>query len=506
MKYSLYLIAISLFAFACSSNTEQSDPETSAESSFELPPSPNSEKPMNVIFILSDDHRYDFMGFTNKVPFLETPAMDRMAKEGTHLVNAFVTTSLCSPSRASILTGQLSHRHQVVDNQSLVADTSTFFPQYLQSAGYSTSYFGKWHMGEHHADPRKGFDHWVSFRGQGVYYNPTLNINGEVSEYGDSTYITDLLTEEALKWLNEKKETPDKPFFMYLSHKGVHADFKPAQRHLGKYANEQPSYPETMFPEKAENYNYEDVPDWVKKQRYSWHGVDYMYHGQISFDEFYRRYTETLLSVDESIGQILDYLEANDMLENTLVFYMGDNGFSFGEHGLIDKRHAYEESIRVPLLAYGGGELLARDSVERLIQNIDIAPTILDLAGLQAPAKMDGMSFLPLLKGENTDWRERIYYEYFWERPFPQTPTVHAVRTDKYKYIRYYGIWDANELFDLENDPMEKNNLIRSEEHQEIARQLRTDLFNWLDSTGGMQIPLKPDRGGRLDYEYRGTF
>lgn len=476
--------------------------------SLELPKIEGDVKPMNVIYILSDDHRYDFMGFTGKVPFLKTPAMDKMAKEGTHIYNAFVTTSLCSPSRASILTGQLSHRHQVIDNQSLVADTSKFFPQYLQKAGYETSFYGKWHMGEHHANPRKGFDHWVSFKGQGVYYNPTLNIDGEVKEYGDSTYITDLLTEEAIKWLDERKAESEKPFFMYLSHKGVHADFQPAQRHVDEYKEGTPSYPVTMYPEKVDSatYNYADVPDWVKKQRYSWHGVDYMYHGQISFDDFYKRYNETLLSVDESIGKVLDYLEKNGMLENTLVFYMGDNGFSFGEHGLIDKRQAYEESIRVPLLAYGGGDFIKNDSIGQLVQNIDIGPTILELAGLQKPKNMDGQSFVSLLKGEAPEWRDKLYYEYFWERPFPQTPTVHAVRTDKYKYIRYYGVWDINELYDLENDPMEAHNLIRSAEHQEVAKELREDLFEWLEETGGMQIPLKRDHGTRIDYKYRGTY
>ncbi len=461
---------------------------------------------MNVIFILSDDHRYDFMGFTGKVPFLETPNMDRMATGGAHLQNAFVTTSLCSPSRASILTGLLSHRHQVVDNQSLVPDSITFFPEYLQKSGYETAYFGKWHMGEHHANPRKGFDHWVSFKGQGVYYNPTLNINGTEKKFGDSTYITDLLTREALHWLENKNQ--EKPFFMYLSHKGVHAEFLPASRHKDKYKNDPPSYPKTMYPEKVSNdaYNYVDVPDWVKKQRHSWHGVDFMYHGKIPFDEFYQRYTETLLSVDESIGGVLDYLEENELLDNTLVFYMGDNGFSFGEHGLIDKRQAYEESIRVPLLVYGGGNLLSVDSVEQLIQNIDIAPTILDLAGITTPDHMDGASFLPILKDEEIAWRDKIYYEYFWERAFPQTPTVHAVRSNKYKFIRYYGVWDINELYDLENDPMETNNLIRSDAHQDIALTMREDLFNWLGKTGGLQIPLKPDAGKRHDHKYRGTY
>lgn len=465
---------------------------------------PNT-RPVNMVFILSDDHRYDFMGFTGKVPFLKTPNMDKMATAGTHIQNAFVTTSLCSPSRASILTGQYSHHHQVVDNQSLVADTSVFFPQYLQQAGYETGFFGKWHMGEHHAGPRRGFTHWVSFRGQGNYYKPTLNINGEEVVYENSAYVTDLLTDQAVEWL--EKRSNDRPFFLYLSHKGVHADFQPALRHKGKYAGEKPTYPPTMHPGQNEDYRYENVPSWVKKQRYSWHGVDYMYHGTIEFDEFYRRYNETLLSVDESIGRVLAQLESSGKLENTLVFYMGDNGFSFGEHGLIDKRHAYEESIRVPLLVYGAGQLLEKDSVDQLIQNIDIAPTILELAGLKKPSNMDGESFLPLLKGQELDWRDRIYYEYFWERPFPQTPTVHAVRTEKYKFTRYYGIWDINELYDLENDPWEMNNLIRSKEHQAVAKEMRQDLFNWLIQTEGMQIPLKTDgQGPRFDHGYKGTY
>lgn len=507
MTFRLLPIAVWICLTLIVSCKRESEKSANKEESYTLLRSETGKNRMNVIFILSDDHRYDFMGFTGKVPFLETPAMDKMAKGGTHIENAFVTTSLCSPSRASILTGQLSHRHQVIDNQSLVADSSIFFPEYLQKSGYQTSFFGKWHMGEHHANPRKGFDHWVSFKGQGVYYNPTLNINGKEEYFGDSAYITDLLTEKAINWLDNERQK-EKPFFMYLSHKGVHSDFQPAQRHIGKYATEEPSYPPSMFPDKRspEEYNYEDVPDWVKKQRYSWHGVDHMYHGQIKFDEFYQRYTETLLSIDESIDEVLTYLEKNDLLDNTLVFYMGDNGFSFGEHGLIDKRHAYEESIRVPLLIYGGKNFISKSKIQELVQNIDIAPTILELAGLSKPPNMDGYSFAALLKGEKINWRDRIYYEYFWERPFPQTPTVHAVRTDKYKFIRYYGIWDINELYDLENDPLEMNNLIRSEAHQEIAKTLRTDIFTWLEETNGKNIPIKRDHGKRFDHKYRGTY
>jgi arylsulfatase A-like enzyme len=485
----------------------------------------DSKQPMNVVFILSDDHRYDFMGFMDKVPYLETPNMDRMAREGAHMMNAFVTTSLCSPSRASILTGQYTHRHAVVDNQSPVPDSAMFFPQYLQKGGYETGFVGKWHMGHNSAEPRKGFDYWASFRGQGNYYNPTLNINGEEIAYDDSTYVTSLLTDKAIEFMDGRNR--EKPFFLYLSHKAVHAEFKPAQQDKGVYKEEPVEYPNTMFPPdydlseaegkgfnpqqsdipSADEYNYEQVPDWVKEQRHSWHGVDYMYHGQIKFDNFYHRYLETLLGVDRSIGEVLTYLEKNELMQNTVVFYMGDNGFSFGEHGLIDKRQAYDESIRVPLLVYAPSMIEEETKVESMVQNIDIAPTIMDLAGLDAPENMDGVSFSPMLRGEEVPgWRERIYYEYFWERAFPQTPTVHAVRTDSFKYIRHYGVWDINELYNLKEDPDESNNLIRKKEYLKLSEQLNKDLFDWLQRTNGMKIPLKPDGGARFDSKYRGTY
>ena len=184
----------------------------------------DNAQPRNVIFILSDDHRYDFMGFTGKVPWLETPNMDRLAREGAYFPNAFVTTSLCSPSRASILTGQFSHTHTVIDNQAPAPESLIYFPQYLQEAGYQTGFFGKWHMGDDDDRPRPGFTHWESFRGQGPYFGPTLNINGERKEFPDA-YTTDLLTEHALDWLQQRDE--EKPFFLYLSHKAVHAMFEP---------------------------------------------------------------------------------------------------------------------------------------------------------------------------------------------------------------------------------------------------------------------------------------
>ncbi|MDX1672438.1 MAG: sulfatase [Balneolaceae bacterium] len=500
------------------------EPENIPRADLETAGLETGESPRNVIFILSDDHRYDFMGFTGRIPYLETPNMDRMAHEGAHLVNAFVTTSLCSPSRASILTGQYTHRHGVVDNSTSVPDSAMFFPQYLQDSGYETAFVGKWHMGRSSDKPRRGFDYWVSFRGQGSYYNPTLNENGTRTTYGDSTYITDLLTDKALAFLENRNG--DKPFFLYLSHKAVHAGFKPAPRHRGVYKNKSVEYPPSMFPPgfnledttgkgyrpersdipSPEEYRYEDLPDWVKEQRYSWHGVDYMYHGGIQFDQFYQNYLETVLGIDESIGRVIRYLGERGLMENTVLFYMGDNGFSFGEHGLIDKRHAYEESIRVPLLAYAPGYINSGTDIRSIVQNIDIAPTIMEIAGLSYPKSMDGLSFAGLLEGRNIPWRDKLYYEYFWEKGFPQTPTVHAVRTDSFKYIRYYGIWDINELYNLAEDPWEMNNLIREEQYLDLQERLNRSIFDWLKRTDGMKIPLRPDHRDRFDHKYRNTW
>jgi N-acetylglucosamine-6-sulfatase len=460
--------------------------------------SPAPEPTRNVVFILSDDHRYDFMGFhPNAPPFLETPNMDRMAAGGVHLANAFVTTALCSPSRATILTGQYAHRHGVVDNQRPVPEGTVFFPKYLQDAGYRTAFIGKWHMGHEHDDPRPGFHHWISFRGQGPYFDPTLNINGKrIPHQG---YTADILTDYALEWLREQAGN-DGPFFLYLSHKNVHAEFEPAKRHLGRYEDVEPRYPETMADTEE---NYRGKPRWVREQRDSWHGVDYMYHGRMDFDTFYRRYCEALLSLDESVGRVLDYLEAAGLAESTLVVYMGDNGFMFGEHGLIDKRHAYDPSWRVPLLAYAPGLIEPGSRITENVQNTDIAPTILEFAGVSIPTQMEGRSFLPLLRGENVPWREEIFYEYYWEWNFPHTPTTFALRTDRHKYIFYHGVWDTDELYDISEDREERVNLIGRPEHEELARDLRRRLFDWLRESAGLTVQFREPTGFRADQRSR---
>lgn len=452
-----------------------------------------ADAPENVVFILSDDHRYDYMGFHPDGPdFLETPAMDRMAEEGAHLANAFVTTSLCSPSRASILTGQYTFRHGVVDNQHLVPEGTRFFPQDLQEAGYETAYIGKWHMGAANDDPRPGFDRWVSFRGQGVYYDPTFNIDGERQQMDG--YVTDLLTDYALDWLNEGRDG-DQPFFLYLSHKAVHAEFEPAERHEGRYADAYIPKPQSM---KNIEQNYEGKPNWVREQRYSWHGVDHMYHGRDdhpqSLDEIITRYSESLMAVDESIDRVLNYLEEAGLAENTLVVYMGDNGFMLGEHGLIDKRQAYEESMRVPMLAWAPGFITPGTTVEENVMNIDIAPTVLEAAGGAMPSDhtVDGQSFLPLLAGEEVpDWRSTFVYQYFWEHAFPHTPTTYAIRGDRYKYIYYHGVWDKNELYDLETDPQEMHNLIDAPEHQERVQEMRNEMFDIFEASGATDVKFR---------------
>jgi len=210
--------------------------------------------------------------------------------------------------------------------------------------------------------------------------------------------------------------------------------------------------------------------------------------------------------LDESIGAVLDYLEEAGLAESTLVIYMGDNGFAWGEHGLIDKRQFYEESVRVPMLARCPELCKGATVIEQMVQNVDIAPTVFEMAGLQKPDHMVGASFIPLLEGKQVTWRDRIFYEYYWEYEFPQTPTMHGVRTDRYKLIRYHGIWDTNEFYDLNNDPYETRNLIAAPEHQETIRQLTADLYDWLESTGGMYIPLKQTIRQHRDHRNDGNY
>ena len=246
-------------------------------------------------------------------------------------------------------------------------------------------------------NPRPGFNHWESFKGQGVYYNPTLNIDGKQVSFGDSAYITDLLTEHAVDWMKQRDKT--KPFFLYLSHKAVHSPLAPAKRHRGMYRNQKYTLPPTYYQTLSDDYKKLNWPEWVKQQRYSWHGVDYFYHSHQSIEELVQLYCETLMGVDESIGSVMEYLKSEGLDQSTLIIYMGDNGFSMGEHGLIDKRHFYEESVKVPFLVHCPEIFSGGKRIDKMVQNIDVAPTVLTAAGLQPPPDMPGKSFISLLKG-----------------------------------------------------------------------------------------------------------
>ena len=453
----------------------------------------------NIVVILSDDHRYDFMGFMDEAPaFLETPHLDRLAKEGAHLANAFVSTSLCSPSRASILTGQYMHHHRVVDNQRPVEEGTRFFPEYLQAAGYETAFIGKWHMGHENDDPRRGFDHWASFKGQGTYFDPELNINGKRQKF--QGYTTDILAAQALEWLKTKRD-PDKPFFLFLSFKAVHFPFTPAPRHHGRYQGKPIPYPETMaFTEE----NYRTQPNWLKERRYGIHGIDHMETGAFdkdpvpSFDDRYWRFCETVHGLDENVGKVMNEIDGSSYNNSTLILYMGDNGFALGEHGFYDKRDAFEVSIRIPMLARAPGLIPPNTRISHMVQNIDVAPTLLTYAGVPLPKapKMDGYSFWSLLEGKaETDWRDHILYEYHWEWNFPAQPTTLAIRGDRYKYIYYHGVWDRNGFYDLKTDPHERHNLIDIPAFQKQITEMREQLFTEMAASGGLTMPLRPPKG-----------
>jgi len=464
------------------------------------------QKP-NIIFFLTDDHRYDCMGFMGH-PFLETPGFDQIAREGVFLENAFVTTSLCSPSRASILTGLYAHQHRVVDNYHEVDPGLVFFPQYLQEAGYETAFLGKWHMGNEN-EPQRGFDYWAAFRGQGTYYPDGhgtsrivpqnsyegYNINGkQVAQKG---YITDELTDMSLEWI-DKRDSKDKPFFLYISHKGVHSDFVPRDEDRDMFKSAQWT-PPSSYHDTPENR--QGKPRWVNDQRNSRHGAEYGYNlDTFNLEYYYKRYCEALVPIDQAVSRTLAYLEEKDLLENTLIVYMGDNGFFFGEHGLIDKRAAYETSMRVPLLMMLPKAMQGSPGrvITENVTNIDIAPTLLEAAGIDKPEHMHGDSFLKLLKGEAMEWRSSFLYEYFWEWNYPHTPTTHALRDKRYKYIRYHGIWDTDELYDLKNDPGEQFNLIHLPEYQERIARMKKDMFQILKETNGRDIPFHEDRGRKF--------
>ncbi len=395
------------------------------------------ERPPNVIFILSDDHRWDAAGFEGH-PFIETPALDRLAAEGVRFTRAFVTSSLCSPSRASFLTGTTPHRHGVWNNFTPWSDENRTFLEYLGRAGYRTAFIGKWHM-PGNLPVLRGVDHFVTFthvEGQGTYRDCPLVVDGR-QERSRKSYLAEELTDRALSWIEANR---DAPFALYLSHKNVHAPFTPDSPEAGAYAQEP-----VALPSEAHAWSHMT-------------GAQYVHLNPQPLDVSLRRYGEAVASLDRQVGRVLDALDDWGLTRDTFVVYTSDNGYLWGEHGLVDKRWAYEESMRVPFLVrHPGGGHAPAGAIDRLILNVDVAPTLLDLAGLVQPDWMQGSSLLPLLRDPDSAWRDAVYYTYFFEPPYP-TPTQEAVRTDRHKLVVYEG--RPPQLFDLAHDPGEYENRI----------------------------------------------
>jgi len=406
----------------------------------------------NIVFILTDDQRYDAMSCAGH-PWLKTPHMDRLAGEGVLFKNAFVTTSLCSPSRGSFLTGCYAHRHEVFKNNGVdPKQTVSSFPELLQKAGYETAFIGKWHMARKNS-PRPGFEHWVSFTGQGRYDKNQLNIDGQTLE--SDTYITDELTNYAVRFLKKRHE---KLFMLYLSHKAVHGPFAPAKRHANLYSDVE------IESRHNPKDNLDTKPPWGRKMDTNWKSQILAYY-------------RCLAAVDESLGRILETLEQIDALDNTVVIFAGDNGYFHGEHGgMWDKRAAYEPSMRIPILMRYPRLARAATICDEMVLNIDLAPTLLELAGVPSPGTMQGQSWLGVLKGR--PGRRSFLYEYFQEadRKY-QRPTILAVRTKRWKYVTY-PLDDSltGELYDMLNDPEELNNLVGSSKYSDVTEQMKKEL------------------------------
>jgi len=456
----------------------------------------NSTSRPNVVVIMTDDQRWDCMSCEGH-PFLKTPNMDRIAKEGARFANMFVTTSLCSPSRASFLSGLYAHAHKVTNNFTDYPADLPSYPLRLQQSGYETAYIGKWHMGEQSDERRPGFDYWITHKGQGKYYDTTFNINGErIVKKG---YYTHRVTDMAVDWL---KQDHNRPYLLIIGHKAPHTPFTPEKKYENIYDDVEIRYPWTAF-------NLEDKPKWVKERLNTWHGIygpifgfrkdfpDTSAESVLKFAEFVRAYTATIKSVDDSVGRVYQTLKELGRLDNTVLVFTSDNGFFLGEHGMTDKRTMHEPSIRVPLLVRYPRLIRPGTIISKMVMNVDLAPSILDICGAEPLKNIHGKSWKELLAGRTSGWRKSLYYSYNYEKQFPYTPNVRGVRTDEWKYVHYPNGDDKPdlykaELYNLKNDPLETKNLIDDPKYAPKVTELKAELLRLMAQTGALpdKMPL----------------
>ena len=448
----------------------------------------NDTRP-NIVFVLVDDLRWDEIGVAGH-PYVETPHIDRIAKEGAWFQRAFTTTPLCSPARATFLTGLYPHTNGITDNlarneQSHKLET---FPKMLNAVGYDTAFIGKWHMGNDDS-PRPGFSTWAGMKGQGEALNPELNINGTRQPFDG--YVTDILTDLSVDFVAKPRQAP---FLLYVSHKAMHPNitqlddgssaaspsgvpgFIPAERHKGRYAQ----MPVMRRP------NSGIVPDDRPALMRQIGDLPPLSEATVTPEQTIHQRQEMLLGVDDSVGRIVAAIDELGQLDNTIVVVTSDHGFWYGEHGLSNERRlSYEEALRIPMMIRYPDRVSAGLRPTQMVLSIDIAPTMLELAGVTPPDNLQGMSLAPILDGGNPEWRSSFLVEYYSDTVFERIFKMgyKAVRTDRYKYIQYVDLAGMNELYDLSADPYELRNVINDSRYAETLTEMQAELERLLDVT-----------------------
>lgn len=424
-----------------------------------------AERKPNFLFVYTDDQRWDAMGVVQRemgergrYPWFQTPNMDRLAAEGVRFRNAFVTLSLCAPSRAAFLTGRYNHNNGVANNSTSFPENNVTYASLLRAAGYKTAYVGKWHMGAQKGR-RPGFDYSASFVGQGKYVDCPFEINGKATP--TSGWVDDVSTDFAIEFMKQHRS---EPFSLAVGFKACHQPFEPPERAKNRFVGAE-ARPVPNLTGKA----IYRLPSEGGKAARAPTDVD------PAKSKVNVGYFQSISAADDCLGRLLDALDELGLADNTVVIFTSDNGYYLGEHELLDKRSLYEESLRIPLLIrypkrFGKGKVL-----DEMALNIDIAPMLLDLAGVTIPSEMQGRSLLPVAAGEKTEWRKSFLAEYFMENRFPTTPTTLAVRTADAKLIKYPGHDEWTELFDLSADPYETKNLAADPAHKDLLAKMNAE-------------------------------